>query len=85
EPFGLVMTESMACGTPVVAFGYGSVPEIIEDGVTGFIADDLDEYVEKTARAGEISPAACRRSVEEKFSVGAMIDGYEEVYGRVLR
>lgn len=84
EPFGLVMTESMVCGTPVIAFGYGSVPEIIEEGVTGFIAKDIDEFVEKTTRAAEISPADCRKSVEEKFSVGAMVDGYEAVYKRVL-
>lgn len=84
EPFGLVMTESMACGTPVIAFRHGSVPEIIEDGVTGFIADDVEEFVEKTKRASEISSAACRKSVEEKFSVGAMIDGYEAVYERAL-
>lgn len=80
EPFGLVMTESMACGTPVVAFRHGSVPEIIQDNVTGYIADDFEGFVEAVNRAEQIEPAACRASVKEKFSVEAMTDGYESVY-----
>lgn len=83
EPFGLVMTESMACGTPVVAFRQGSVPEIIDDGVTGYIADDLEGFVEAVGRVEKIQPAACRASVEQRFSVGAMVDGYESVYREV--
>jgi glycosyltransferase involved in cell wall biosynthesis len=83
EPFGLVMTESMACGTPVVAFRNGSVPEIIEDGVTGFIADDFDGFVSAVERAAEIESATCRASVEAKFSTPVMVDGYEAVYRSV--
>lgn len=84
EPFGLVMAESMACGTPVVAYRNGSVPEIVEDGVTGFIAGDLEEFVAAVERAGEIDPAACRERVERLFSTKAMVDGYEAVYEKVL-
>lgn len=85
EPFGLVMTESMACGTPVVAFRNGSAPEIVEDGVTGFVVDDLDGFVAAVDRAGEIDAATCRDRVERLFSTKAMVDGYERVYEKVLK
>lgn len=84
EPFGLVMTESMACGTPVVAFRNGSVPEIIDDGVTGFIVEDEGAFVEAVSRVDTINPAACRASVEERFSAKAMTAGYEAVYRSVI-
>ena len=80
EPFGLVMVESMACGTPVVAWRNGSVPEIVEDGVTGFVRDDLDSFVEAVGKVDQIQPRECRRKVEERFSKEAMVDGYEQVY-----
>lgn len=83
EPFGLVMAESMACGTPVVAYRNGSVPEIIDEGVTGFIASDLGEFVEKVKRVDEIDPAACREAVDERFSTRAMVEGYLAVYERL--
>jgi glycosyltransferase involved in cell wall biosynthesis len=83
EPFGLVMTESMACGTPVVAMRNGSVPEIVDDGVTGFIVEDFDSFVVRVSEAGRIDPAACRRAVEEKFSTEAMVGGYEAIYGKL--
>jgi len=83
EPFGLVMIESMACGTPVVAWRNGSVPEILEDGVTGFIADDFDGFVAAIDQVGAIDPADCRRVVEERFSIDAMVSGYERVYASV--
>jgi glycosyltransferase involved in cell wall biosynthesis len=83
EPFGLVMIESMAAGTPVIALRRGSVPEVIEDGVTGFICEDADEMVEATARIGEIDPDACRRQAE-KFSARAMSRGYVDVYERLM-
>lgn len=84
EPFGLVMTESMACGTPVAAYRNGSVPEIIEDGVSGFIVEDQDGLMRAIERVGEIDPAACRARVEALFSTTAMLDGYESVYQKVL-
>ena len=79
EPFGLVMIESLAAGTPVIALRRGSVPEVIEHGVTGFICDDVDEMVEATQRIGEIDPEACRRHAE-RFSAEQMCRGYVEVY-----
>jgi glycosyltransferase involved in cell wall biosynthesis len=79
EPFGLVMIESMAAGTPVIALRRGSVPEVIEDGVSGFICEHVDEMVEATRRLDEIDPDACRRRAA-RFSPEAMCRGYVEVY-----
>jgi glycosyltransferase involved in cell wall biosynthesis len=87
EPFGLVQTEAMACGTPVIATPRGAVPEIVVDGETGFIVP-VDGYAEAAAlairQAGEIDPKACRRHVEERFSAEGMISGYEAVFERIL-
>ena len=80
EPFGLVMVESMACGTPVVALKNGSVPELIDHGVTGFIAEDFDAFVAAVGEVPEINPADCRAAVEARFSKQAMVEGYEAVY-----
>ena len=80
EPFGLVLVEAMACGTPVVALRRGSVPEIVIDGRTGFVVDDEHELPEALGRLAEIDPAACRRHVETTFSVGAMVDSYVRIY-----
>jgi len=80
EPFGLVMVEAMASGTPVVALRNGSVPEVVDDGATGFIRDDVDGMVEAVGRLSEIDPHVCRRVVEERFSVAAMTAGYEALY-----
>jgi glycosyltransferase involved in cell wall biosynthesis len=86
EPFGLVMTEAMACGTPVIGTPRGSVPEVIDDGVTGWIVD-VDGYVEQAAerlgRLGEIDPGTCRERVRRLFSKEAMVAGYEQVFERV--
>ena len=79
EPFGLVMIESLAAGTPVIALRRGSVPEVIVDGVTGFICDDVDEMATAAQRIGEIDPEECRKHAE-KFSTEAMTRGYTEVY-----
>ena len=80
EPFGLVMIEAMACGTPVIARPFGSVPEIVDAGRTGFVVDTLDELVDAVKRVRTIDRAACRRRVEELFTVERMVDGYEAVY-----
>jgi len=83
EPFGLVMIESMAAGTPVIALRRGSVPEIIVDGVTGFICDDVDDMVRAVHRLESIDPMDCRRHAAS-FDVGSMCADYEDVY-RMLR
>jgi glycosyltransferase involved in cell wall biosynthesis len=80
EPFGLVMIEAMACGTPVIAFRRGSVPEVIEDGVTGFVVDDIEGAVAAVARLDELDRAAIRRRFEERFAADIMIDNHVELY-----
>ena len=83
EPFGLAMIEALACGTPVVARRCGSVPEIVEDGVTGFIGDSIEELTRAVKRIDLIDRARCRAEAERRFSVTAMTDGYEAVYRRL--
>ena len=80
EPFGLAMTEAMACGTPVLALRRGSVPEVVEDGVTGFVRDTVDELVAAVDGLDGLSRDACRERVESHFSLPVMTDGYEAVY-----
>ena len=80
EPFGLTMAEAMATGTPVVAYRAGSVPEVVEDGVTGFVCGTLAEMVTAVGRVGDLDRAACRHRVEARFSPAAMADGYEAAY-----
>ena len=84
EPFGLSVVEAMACGTPVIAYRRGSMPELIDHGRTGFLVDSFDEAVAAIDRLGEIDRAACRRAVEERFSVDRMADDYLALYRRVL-
>jgi glycosyltransferase involved in cell wall biosynthesis len=84
EPFGLVMIEALACGTPVVAFRRGSVPEVIDPGRTGFIVDSVDDAVAAVARIGEVSRPGCRQVFEKRFSVGRMARDYVEVYREVV-
>lgn len=84
EPFGLVMIEAMACGTPVLAFGCGAVPEILEHDTTGFICADVDEMVARCTDVASLDRRACRRRVLARFSVAAMVDGYEAAYRRTL-
>jgi glycosyltransferase involved in cell wall biosynthesis len=83
EPFGIVMVEAMACGTPVVALRRGSVPEVVVDGVTGFVRDGVDELAEAIDHTDELDPEACRRHVAEHFDVPVMVSGYEAVYRRL--
>jgi glycosyltransferase involved in cell wall biosynthesis len=78
------MAEAMATGTPVVAFNAGSVPEVVEDGVTGFVCSTVDEMVGAVGRVGSLNRAACRARVEERFSASVMTDGYERAYRSLL-
>jgi glycosyltransferase involved in cell wall biosynthesis len=83
EPFGLVMIEAMACGTPVVACPRGAATEIVSEGETGFLRSSIDDLVAAVERVGECSSAACRARVAERFSTHAMVSGYEQVFERV--
>ena len=85
EPFGLSVIESMACGTPVIAFDRGSMPELIENGKNGFLVHNVDEAVETVARIKEIDRATCRRHVERYFTVDRMVEQYVEVYKMILQ
>ncbi|MBV8909264.1 MAG: glycosyltransferase family 4 protein [Gammaproteobacteria bacterium] len=80
EPFGLVMAESLACGTPIVAYRAGSVPEVIDDGKTGYIVENLDQAVDAVRRIGELDREACRRAFEERFSARRMCHDYLALY-----
>lgn len=84
EPFGLAMIEAMACGTPVITRRCGSTPEVVADGVTGFVCDDDDAVVDAIRRIDTIDRLACRRRVEERFSTERMAADYEAVYERLL-
>ena len=84
EPFGLSVIESMACGTPVIAFDRGSMPELIENCQSGFLVNTLEEAIETVARIDEIDRAYCRRLVESRFTVHRMIAEYIQVYKMIL-
>ena len=84
EPFGLSVIEAMACGTPVIAYPKGSMPELIVDGVTGFLVDSFDDAVAAIERAGEIDRSACRQAINERFTVDRMADRYLELYRKLL-
>jgi glycosyltransferase involved in cell wall biosynthesis len=83
EPFGLVMIEALACGVPIVAFRGGSVAEVVEHGVTGFVVDSLDEAIEATRRLDRLSRAACRAAFERRFNVTRMATDYLRIYERL--
>jgi len=86
EPFGLVLTESMACGTPVVAFERGAVPEIVIDGKVGFIIKDnnLEAMAGAIKKVDKIKRADCRKHVEQNFTIEKMVEGYEKVFYKIL-
>jgi glycosyltransferase involved in cell wall biosynthesis len=84
EPFGLVMVESMAAGTPVIAMELGSTSEVIAHGKTGFLCHNVDEFVEAIDKVGQLNRHTCREHVMNHFSVQRMTDGYEAVYQQIL-
>lgn len=84
EPFGLSMVEAMACGTPVIANGRGSIPEIVRDGENGFVVHDIQSAVDAIQKIGSIDRGRCRKSVEERFTVARMAKEYLKVYQKIL-
>ncbi len=84
EPFGLSVVEAMACGTPVIAYRRGSMPELIEDGVTGFLVDDFDSAVAAIGKLDQIDRAACRQVAVARFGVDRMADEYLALYRRLI-
>jgi glycosyltransferase involved in cell wall biosynthesis len=84
EPFGLVMIEAMACGTPVIAFNRGSAPEVVEDGVTGFIVEDVNGAIGAVDRLGHLSREKVRRRFEERFTAQRMAQDYLSVYRSLM-
>jgi len=83
EPFGLVMIESMACGTPVIAFNSGAVPEVLEDGLTGFVVSDVDEAVAAVHQLNRLFRPSIRSRFEERFSAAAMARDYVKIYEKL--
>jgi glycosyltransferase involved in cell wall biosynthesis len=84
EPFGLVMIEAMACGTPVIAYPHGSVPEIMMHGVSGFLADNVESAARAVHDIGDIDRAACRQYFESRFTDSRMADDYLTIYERLI-
>jgi len=84
EPFGLTFIESMACGTPVIAFDRGSAREVIKDGKTGFVVKNIEEMVKAIKKIDQIDRRDCRKWVEEKFTIERMVDDYEKIYYKIF-
>ena len=84
EPFGLVVIEAMACGTPVIAYKEGSMPELIKDGKTGFLTSNQEEMLEALKKVDQISRWACRRQAVKKFSLKKMVNKYEALYSEII-
>ncbi|MBV8053347.1 MAG: glycosyltransferase family 4 protein [Acidobacteriaceae bacterium] len=85
EPFGIVLIEAMACGLPIVAYPFGSVPELIEDGVTGFVVTNIDEAARAIRQLDTIDRATCRQSFEQRFTAKRMAQDYLAIYDRILK
>lgn len=84
EPFGLIMAESMACGTPVITFDRGSAREVVKNGETGFVVKNIRETIEAIKKIGQIDRSACRERVENLFSYQRMVSDYEKIYQEIL-
>ena len=84
EPFGLVMIEAMACGTPVIAFNRGSAPEVVDDGITGFVVEDVSGAIGAIDRLGHLSREKVRRRFEERFTARRMAQDYLSVYRSLM-
>jgi len=84
EPFGLVLVESMACGTPVIAFNKGAVPEIVMDGKTGFVVDSMEAMIEAVGQIDSMNPRECREHVQNHFSITSMASKYSELYHQII-
>jgi glycosyltransferase involved in cell wall biosynthesis len=84
EPFGLVMIEALACGTPVIAYDHGSVPEVIEDGVNGFVVRDLEDATQAIGRISNLSRVRCREVFEKRFTANRMASDYVKLYSRMI-
>lgn len=85
EPFGIVMAEALACGTPVIGFRRGAVPEVIADGVTGYVCDSVEDMVVAVGRLSIVDRQDCREAMETRFSETALLSGYERVYSAAQR
>lgn len=85
EPFGIVLIEALACGVPIIAYPFGSVPELIEDGVTGFLVHDADSAAGAVHQLDSIDRAICRRGFEERFTVSRMAQDYLAIYDLILK
>ncbi len=84
EPFGIVMIESLACGTPIVAFRTGSIPEVVDEGLTGFVVDDIPSAVEALHKVKKLDRKVCRQIFEKRFSSSRMVNDYLAVYEQVI-
>lgn len=85
EPFGLSVVESMVCGTPVVAYKRGSMPEVVDDGVTGFLVHTVDQAVEAVTQAAGLDRAGCRARARQRFGADRMVTDYLAVYDQLVR
>jgi glycosyltransferase involved in cell wall biosynthesis len=83
EPFGIVMAEALACGTPVIGLNRGAVPEVVEDGVNGYVCDSVQEMVEAVGRLGSIDRQGCRIVMEKRFSDRTIVTDYLRIYKQV--
>jgi glycosyltransferase involved in cell wall biosynthesis len=84
EPFGLAMIEAMVSGTPVIAFRRGSVPELVEEGITGYVVSSVDEMVDRVKRLEDLDHEACSQRARDRFSPARMADGYERLYRQTI-